>query len=58
MFLCDLGHGDLAARELGSIYERASGSIIKKWRYLKETRSDFLTRYKPLFDYLASQGAL
>jgi hypothetical protein len=58
MFLCDLGHGDLAARELSSIYERASDSIIKKWRYLKETRPDFLTRYKPLFEYLAIQGAL
>jgi hypothetical protein len=43
---------------LSSIYERASDSIIKKWRYLKETRPDFLTRYKPLFEYLASQGAL
>jgi hypothetical protein len=56
MFLCDIGHGDLAAREMGSVYERAAGSIIKKWRYLREARPDFLTRYAPLFEYLERQG--
>lgn len=57
MFLCDLGHSS-AVDHLAWIYGRASDEIVAKWRYLKANRPDFLTRYRPLFDYLESQGAL
>jgi hypothetical protein len=58
MFLCDIGHPEVGVKWLAQVYGRNAASIVKKWRYLKETRSDFLNRYKPLFEYLASQGAL
>jgi hypothetical protein len=58
MFLCDIGHPEAGVKWLAQVYERAAASIIKKWRYLKEMRSDFRTRYAPLFKYLESQGAL
>jgi hypothetical protein len=58
MFLCDIGHPDTAVKWLAEVYGRNASAIIKKWRYLKETRSDFRTRYAPLFEYLTSQGAL
>jgi hypothetical protein len=32
-----------------------SGTVGKKWRYLKEARPDFVTRYAPLFAYLEGQ---
>jgi hypothetical protein len=56
MFLCDIGAVDDALIELKDIYLHAPDAIIKKWRYLREARPDFLTRYAPLFEYLERQG--
>jgi hypothetical protein len=50
MFLCDLGFVDEAVEALSRVN---LGPVIKKWRYLRESRPDFLTRYRPLFSYLA-----
>jgi hypothetical protein len=60
MFLCDLGYPDEAVARLADIYSLAfhRDPVVKKWRYLKEKRPDFLTRYAPLFAYLGGQGAL
>jgi hypothetical protein len=61
MFLCDLGFIDAAVKTLHTIISRPRASAepaLKKWRYLKEARPDFLTRYHPLFAYLGSNGAL
>jgi hypothetical protein len=56
MFLCDIGHPELGARLLSATYESNATAIVKKWRYLREARPDFLTRYAPLFEYLEHQG--
>ena len=58
MFLCDIGHTEAAVKWLECTYEHGASQILKKWRYLKENRPDFLTRYAPLFAYLEGQGAL
>jgi hypothetical protein len=58
MFLCDIGFTDEAAALLKQIYTVNADAILKKWRYLKENRSDFVTRYAPLFEYLGSVGAI
>jgi hypothetical protein len=58
LFLCDIGHPAQAVAELASVYENSPDAIVKKWRYLKEKRPDFLTRYAPLFGYLERQGAI
>jgi predicted O-methyltransferase YrrM len=58
MFLCDIGEPALAVHRLGKIMARNDPSVVKKWRYLKEARPDFLTRYAPLFAYLEGQGAI
>jgi hypothetical protein len=55
MFLCDIGWSDLAVLALAFIYQRQPEAIVKKWRYLREMRPDFLTRYRPLFAYLEGQ---
>ena len=57
MFNCDIGEPDLAVSFLADICADAADAILPKWRYLKANRRDFLVRYKPLFDYLESQGA-
>lgn len=56
LFLCDVGMADAAVETLSSIYEVASSEIVKKWRYLREARPDFVSRYAPLFLYLERQG--
>jgi len=56
MFLCDLGHDEEAVEVLSGVCDIES--VVTKWRYLKANRPDFLTRYRPLFAYLESQGAL
>lgn len=59
MFACDLGQADWAVSLLKNIIADGGGdAIVKKWRYLREARPDFLTRYAPLFAYLGSHGAL
>jgi hypothetical protein len=58
MFMCDIGDTSEAVAELDSVYQRHADAIVKKWRYLKEKRPDFLTRYAPLFGYLERQGAI
>jgi hypothetical protein len=54
MFLCDTGRPDAALKVLGGLYD--IDSVVKKWRYLKGARPDFLKRYAPLFQYLERQG--
>lgn len=56
MFLCELGHHELAVEALAEALSRQDRPALKKWRYLRERRPDFLTRYKPLFQYLERQG--
>jgi hypothetical protein len=58
MFMCDIGQADYGVRQLDANYRCAADAIVKKWRYLKDKRPDFLTRYAPLFDYLGQQNAL
>lgn len=58
MFLCDLGLGDLAVAALDAVFTEAAEAILPKWRYLREARPDFLTRYSPLFAYLESRGVV
>jgi hypothetical protein len=57
MFLCDIGHPEEAVLDLANVYGAHADAILPKWRYLKTARPDFLTRYRPLFAYLESQGA-
>jgi hypothetical protein len=58
LFMCDLGEPGFGVNELEDVYRDDAEAILPKWRYLKANRPDFLVRYKPLFDYLESQGAL
>jgi hypothetical protein len=58
LFLCDIGHETSAVCELGDVYQRDAGAILKKWKYLKSKRPDLVVRYHPLFAYLESKGAL
>ena len=56
MFLCDVGYPQQAVTLLANTYADAAGEIEKKWRYLREARPDFVTRYAPLFQYLEREG--
>jgi hypothetical protein len=56
MFLCDVGFPELGVQVLAGVYGHHGNEIVKKWRYLKDARPDFLTRYQPLFAYLEGQG--
>jgi hypothetical protein len=56
MFLCDIGQSEEGVKLLYRIWADERPNIIKKWRYLRESRPDFLTRYAPLFEYLERQG--
>jgi hypothetical protein len=56
MFLSDLGFADIGVARLEPLYRDFADQIVKKWRYLREARPDFLTRYQPLFAYLEKQG--
>lgn len=58
MFMCDIGEAAEAVTWLSTVYTKHSEAIMKKWRYLKDARPDFLTRYKPLFDYLNEQESV
>lgn len=58
LFLCDIGESMKAIETLTRVYQDDAAAIIKKWAYLKRERPDFRTRYKPLFAYLESQGAI
>lgn len=55
MFLCDIGYSDDAVELLAHV---PLDAVIAKWAYLKANRRDFLDRYRPLFTYLESVGAL
>jgi hypothetical protein len=56
MFLCDLGQPGLAIEALKDALKNEDRTALKKWRYLRECRPDFVTRYAPLFKYLESRG--
>lgn len=56
MFLCDIGLPHLAKAALAEAISRNDRAVLKKWRYLREARPDFVTRYAPLFAYLESEG--
>jgi hypothetical protein len=60
MFLCDLGKSEQAVNLLTATeweaMRRNHPQVRGKWRYLREARPDFVTRYAPLFQYLESQG--
>jgi hypothetical protein len=58
MFLCDISRPVEATKLLYRIWADQREEIVAKWRYLWKERSDFRTRYAPLFDYLKAQGAL
>jgi hypothetical protein len=58
MFLCDIGKPEEGAELLYKVWADKRDEIVAKWRYLKANRGDLVLRYKPLFDYLESQGAL
>jgi hypothetical protein len=58
MFFCDIGLPENGVVLLASTYASHAEAILPKWRYLKEARPDFLTRYAPLFAYLGSVGAV
>lgn len=57
MFLCDIGYPDQAVELLERIYDCDASAVLPKWRYLKDARPDFLTRYAPLFAFLESKEA-
>jgi hypothetical protein len=56
MFACDIGETDRGVGTLRDAYQGFGSEIVKKWRYLRDARPDFLTRYQPLFAYLEKQG--
>lgn len=56
LFMCDVGYPKDAVNVLAGVLADDAPAIVKKWRYLKEARSDFLIRYSHLFDYLERQG--
>ena len=56
MFMCDTGRSEQAVTLLANVFAAHAGEIVKKWRYLREARPDFVTRYAPLFQYLERQG--
>lgn len=58
MFLCDIGYPDEAVGLLAGVFVNDADAIVKKWRYLRDARPDFVTRYSPLFAYLGSVGVL
>jgi len=55
MFLCDIGYPTEAIEILKTVIATNDKAAIKKWRYLRERRGDFVVRYAPLFQYLASE---
>lgn len=56
MFLCDIGENDQAVKALAEVLARRDRAVLKKWRYLREARPDFVKRYRSLFQYLERQG--
>jgi hypothetical protein len=56
LLLCDIGLTAEAVIWLAGVYHTDGQAIEKKWRYLRDARPDFVTRYAPLFQYLESQG--
>lgn len=58
LMLCDIGDPALAVSHLADLYDDHGDAILPKWRYLHRGRPDLVRRYQPLFDYLASKGAL
>lgn len=56
LMLCDIGLPAEAVIWLAGVYSTDGQAIEKKWRYLREGRPDFVTRYAPLFEYLERQG--
>lgn len=57
MFMCDIGALAAAPNVLSAVVTDDAEAILPKWRYLREHRPDFRTRYAPLFQYLETQGA-
>jgi hypothetical protein len=58
MFLCDIGEPDRAVTLLREVFAADLEAILPKWQYLHRTRANLVTRYQPLFDFLAREGAL
>jgi hypothetical protein len=56
LFLCDVGLPNEAVAWLAGVHRTNGAAIEKKWRYLRDARPDFLTRYQPLFAYLQREG--
>jgi hypothetical protein len=56
LFACDIGQSETAVNLLYHVHKDNAEAIVKKWRYLRDARPDFLTRYAPLFQYLERQG--
>lgn len=56
MFLCDIGHPELAVEALAEALSRGDRPAIRKWEYLRNARPDFLSRYAPLFAFLETRN--
>lgn len=56
MFCCDIGQPTYGLDHLSYAFSHWPDQIAGKWRYLKDARPDFVTRYHPLFAYLEGQG--
>lgn len=58
LFLCDIGEPARGVETLKAVFASEPDAILPKWRYLQDKREGLVSRYRPLFDYLASEGAL
>jgi len=58
MFLCDIGHPKDAVRALDDVLSEGHQDVFAKWRYLRDSRPDFLVRYAPLFECFARHEKL
>lgn len=50
MFLSDLGYHKEAVAALKAVLAAGDAEVLKKWRYLRGARPDFVVRYRLLFD--------
>ena len=58
MFLCDIGHEAQGREVLASVLRDDADAVLPKWYYLRDSRPDFRSRYRVLFECLKSHGAL
>lgn len=54
MFLTDMGVVRPAISTLEAAIASGEDVVLKKWRYLRKSRPDFVIRYRPLFDVVAA----